>query len=209
MNSKEKFQNNSKKEFSISYIMFLITLVLMEIGMKVHQFEINILIQFIFMAFYLVFAFLVAQKDKQNRNIDKYVLYYGIIISCIYIVYLCISKESFLRTGMAYILALIVALIIDSSIQLKKAKNSYLMSVIILLIIQSLFTGIIITAISLVIALISIGIVGLYYYTKNKMNKYIKTNENFFKEVKVGHIICFSNILIYIGFLLVNYLFFN
>ncbi len=208
MDSKEKFKLNSKKEFSISYIMFLITLILMGIGMKVYQFEKQTLIEFVFMAFYLVFAFLVAEKDKRNRNIDKYVLYYGIVISCIYIVFLCILKESFLSTGMAYILALIATLIIDSSIQLKKAKNSYLMSVIILIIIQSIFTGIVITAISLAIALVSIGIVGLYYYTKNKMNKYIKTNENFFKEVKIGYIVSFSNILIYIGFLLVNYLFF-
>ena len=74
LDSKEKFKLNSKKEFSISYIMFLITLILMGIGMKVYQFEKQTLIEFVFMAFYLVFAFLVAEKDKRNRNIDKYVL---------------------------------------------------------------------------------------------------------------------------------------
>ena len=77
------------------------------------------LIEYGFMILYITFIILIAGIDQENRKIDPKVSIYGIVISIMYMLYLCIvEKTSIYRYGI-YIVFYIIVLILDK-ITLKK-----------------------------------------------------------------------------------------
>ena len=73
-------------------ILFVLFAVAMKINVENN--EINNIITLLFIMLYIIFIVLVASTDKNNRNIEKSILAYGIIIAVIYIIYLCIIEET-------------------------------------------------------------------------------------------------------------------
>ena len=72
----------------ISGIFFVIVAYLM--NLSIEKISIASIIEYIFIVLYFTFIILMAGIDKENRKINKSVTMYGVIISIIYIVYLCI-----------------------------------------------------------------------------------------------------------------------
>ena len=63
-------------------------LLALAIDLNVYNLDITSLVFFAFSSLYITTIFLIAGIDKEHRKIEKSVLYFGVIISLIYIVYL-------------------------------------------------------------------------------------------------------------------------
>lgn len=170
-----------------------------------YNIQIETIIKFAFIALYLASVFIIAGIDKEYRKVERGVLYYGLMVSCSYIIYLCIMGENSIYRYVMYLVALIILLIIDSETQLQKAKSSYLLEILMLCVIMAINTGVLITLLSVIITVLSIGITKLIYYIKNALNKHKKEQKDMKEIYKFGYLISITNVILYIGKLYLIY----
>ena len=117
--------------------------------------NINTLIKALFMILYLTGIFIIAGIDKEERKIEKSVLYYGIMVSCAYIIYLCIMGQTSIYRYVMYLVTLIILLIIDTENQITKAKQSYIIETLMLIVVMLINTSVFVTVSSIAIVFIS------------------------------------------------------
>ncbi len=163
-----------------------------------------VVIDSIFMVLYLCFIFILAGIDKENRKIEKGVVYYGIIISFLYIAYLCIIGESSIYRYVIYIIFDIILLILDRITLKKYAKNSYLNNIILTVIIMAIFTGEFVTFNTIIYTLIAISLTLILHKIKNLKNKSKKEEKQIYKTIPVGFYIAVFNIFYLLYVLLYN-----
>lgn len=186
----------------LSGLIFVSIFYLMKID--IYNIKIEQVAEYCFMALYLSFLFIIAGIDKEQRKIEKPVLTYGIIISIIYIAYLCIvEKANIYRYGIY--LVLYIAILIYYTLTLKKkAKSTYTSGILLSIITMIIFTSEYITGLSIVVALLAIAIYVLIYKIKNMANKNRKTDKQITDNISIGFYIGFSNVLLFIIALLYN-----
>ena len=171
-----------------------------------YNLELKSVIKFAFIVLYLVAMFIIAGIDKEYRKIERGVLYYGLMVSCSYIIYLCIMGETSIHRYVMYLVTLIILLIIDSETQIQKAKTSYLLEILMLIVIMAINTGIIVTFLSIVITFLAIGITKIIYAISNNLNKFRKEQKNIKEEIyKFGYLFSITNVILYIGNLYFTY----
>ncbi len=150
------------------------------IGLNIYNLEILKIIEYAFFVLYFTFIILISGIDKEFKNINKPVLMYGVIISIIYIVYLYIIDSASIYRYVIYLTILAIILLIDTIILKKKAKDSYLLSILFMFIIMVIFTGEYIAINSVIITLLAIA----FYLTIKKitttktLKKYTENNKN-------------------------------
>ena len=93
-------------------IAFLILAVLLNIN--VYNMQTVQIIEFVFGALYIVFLFLIAGIDKENRKVDKGVLIYGVTISMCYMIYQYIIDTRFNISGFIIYLVIISIILLLS-----------------------------------------------------------------------------------------------
>lgn len=130
----------------------------------------------IFLVLYFTFIVLIAGIEKETNKINKPVLMYGIIISIIYIIYLYIMGETSIYRYVIYLVCFFLLLIINTIILKKRAKDNYITSILIILIIMSIFTGEYITICTIIITLLAIVITILLKKLTERKNT--KTDNN-------------------------------
>ena len=184
----------------LSGILFVLIAYLMEINISnVNTIKI---VEYGFIILYLTFIVLISGIDFENKKIDKSVNIYGIGISIVYMVYLCIvEKANIYRYGI-YLIFYILILTLDTLTLRKYAKSTYVNGILISLITMVVFTGEYVTANSIILTLLIIAIYLLIYKIKNVKNKNKKTDKQISKEMNIGFYLGVSNI---ITFLLVLY----
>ena len=183
----------------LSGLLFVIIAHLM--GLSIYNLEITKIIEFCFIVLYLTFIILISGIDKENRKIDKAVNVYGIVISIIYMLYLCIVEEANIyRYGMY--LVLYIAILIFDTITLKKyAKSPYVNGILMSLITMAIFTGEYVAISSIILTLLAIGIYQLLCKLKNIKNKYRKTDKKNLKNISIGFYLGASNIIVFLSVL--------
>ena len=180
--------------------------VIMAYALKLSIFNLNniAIIEFCFIVLYITFVILISGIDKENRNMDKAVNIYGITISIIYMVYLCIvEKANIYRYGI-YLILYIAILIFDTITLKKKAQSTYTSGILLSVITMVIFTSEYITGLSIVVALLAITIYVLIHKIKNITNKNKKTDKQITDNISFGFYIGFSNVLLFIMALLYN-----
>lgn len=184
-----------------------IAFVLIAYCLKIDAYNLNTqtLIKFAFIVLYLVSIFIIAGIDKESKKIEKSVLYYGLMVSCSYIIYLCIMGETSIHRYVMYLVTLIILLIIDSETQIQKAKSSYLLQVLILLVIMLINTGIAVTIGSVIIVFLAIVITKFIYVVRNELNKSKKEQKGISEVYKFGYLFSITNVILYIGKLYLMY----
>ena len=156
--------------------------------------------KFAFIALYLVAIFIIAGIDKEYRKIERNVLYYGLMVSCCYIIYLCIMGQTSIHRYVMYLVTLIILLIIDSETQIQKAKTSYLLEILMLIVIMIINTGMIVTFSSIIITYVAVLITKIIYNIKNSLNKFRKEQKDMAKEIyKFGYLFGITNVILFIG----------
>ena len=86
----------------LSGISFVVISYLMNV--KVESLNLIPIAEGAFMALYLCFIFLMSGIDKEYRRIEKSVTIYGIIISIMYIVYLCVIEHASIYRYIIYLI---------------------------------------------------------------------------------------------------------
>ena len=134
---------------------------------------------------YLSGLIIIAGIDKENIKINKPTLVYEITILSAYMIYLYIVENTNIYRYVIYLLVLFVLFAIDTRHLKKYRTDNYTIEIVILSIIQTIFTysyGFIITAI--------ITILSIVFYTIIK--KILKQNMN---KLPIGYYLCFANII--------------
>ena len=127
-------------------------------GIRFETLTIFNIIDFSFIALYLTFIILLAGIDKENRKIEKGVSIYGIIISIMYMTYLCIVDKTNIYRYAIYLIIYIIILLFDTLTLKKFAKNSYLTGILLMIITMTILTSEIITSFSIIITILRICI---------------------------------------------------
>ena len=175
--------------------------VLIAYCLKIDAYNLEILavVKFAFIALYLVCIFIISGIDKEYKKIERGVLYYGLMVSCSYIIYLCIINQDSIYRYVMYLVTLIILLIIDSETQIQKAKSSYLLEILMLIVVMSINTGLVVTGLSVIIVLLSIQITKLIYIAKNSLNKAKKEQKDIKSLCKFGYLLSISNTILFIA----------
>lgn len=168
--------------------------------LKLNIFSLNItdLISFAFIALYLTCVILTACIDKENKNIQKSLLVYGIVISLIYIVYLCIVEKASMYRYAIYLMAIIILLLIDILKIKKQARDSYTINTLIFLLIMLIFTGEITCILTIAGTLIAIAIYILTNKIKNHKSKNKKMETDYNLSTRIGFTMGFLNIILFL-----------
>ena len=175
-------------------------------GLRLENLNPEIITEYCFMALYITFIILIAGTDQENRKIYKGINIYGITISIMYMAYLCIiEKTSIYRYGI-YLLLYIIILVLDTITLKKMAKSTYLNGIILLLITMAMFSGEFITAMSIIVTLLSIAIYIIIYKIQEDLRSK-KSDKPIYTQISIGNCLCASNLIILVMVLIYNYYF--
>ena len=164
-------------------------------GLNLEHLSLLKITEYVFMVLYLTFIILIVGIDAENKNIDKAVNVYGIVISIIYMLYLCIvEKANIYRYGI-YLVLYIIVLTLDTITLRKFAKSSYLNGLLIMIITMAVFTGEYITIISIIYTLLLIAIDLMLNKFKNRKNKNIKSDKQVARQLCIGTYLGAANLI--------------
>lgn len=160
-----------------------------------------------FMILYFTFIVLISGIDKENRKIEKSVNIYGIILSLIYMVYLCIVDNTNIYRYGIYLVLYIIVLIFDNITLKKYAKSNYLTGILLYIITMIIFTGEYVTATAINLTLLAIAIYIVLYKLKNIKNKNRKSEKQIAQDISIGFYLGVSNIIMnMLALLFTNYI---
>lgn len=176
------------------------------ISMKIDIYNISIaeIVNFAFWSLYLVAIFIIAGIDKEHKKIEKSVLYYAILISTMYITYLCIMDNSSIYRYAMYLIAFIILLIIDNMNLRNHAKESYWISTLILLVIMAIMTTEVVTITTIIATIIINLTIIIIQKLKNSFNKSKKQNINILKNLHIGTYLGITNVICFIIIMFIN-----
>ena len=187
----------------ISGLLFI--LLAYALNLNLETLTVTKIIEYSFIVLYVTFIILMAGIDKENRRIDKAVNVYGIVISIMYMIYLCIVEEPSIYRYVicgVYLLLYIIILTWDTITLKKFAKSTYINGILLSLVTMIIFTQEYVTISSIIVTLIAIAIYVLLNKIKNQTSKSKKTDKQISKEISVGFYLGVSNIIIFILVLL-------
>ena len=193
-----------RPRYLILEILSGLTFVLLALSLKIdiYNFNIDVIIKFAFLVLYLVAIFLIAGIDKEKRHIENSVIYYALGILAIYIIYLCIIDNISIYRYVMYLSAIIILLIIDTILLKNKAKESYFISTLMLVIIMVIFTGEGVTILTLIYALLVLVTDILIEKIKEKSNKNKKEHKD--NNLPIGFLLGISNVIVLIMVMFIN-----
>lgn len=185
------------------FLMFAISL-----NINIESLEKSKIVYLIFGILYLAGIIIIAGIDKENIKINKPVLVYEIVILSAYMIYLYIVENANIYRYVIYLLVMLTLFIIDT-IKLKKYNvDNYIIEIIILAVVQAVFTysyGFVITAIITLLQIAVYTIINKILKQANIKNKINATdltmNENYIKysynieKLPIGYYLCVSNII--------------
>lgn len=179
----------------ILYVLFTIAM-----RIKVDNIKIQNIIPLGFIMAYLIFLILLGSKEKEKRTIEKPILAYGVIISIIYIVYLCIIEQNNIYNRYPiYLVLIMIWLLIDNIYTKKKAENNYTINIIMMIIIMTIFTREYISILTIAVTLI----ITASYVIVNKIKNIKKNNDKKYDEkIRIGLILSTANIVIFLASLI-------
>ena len=163
---------------------------LFALSIKLHLFimNTNMIIYFFLYILYIASLFIIAGIDKENIQIQKSVLLYGMIISFIYMTYVCIQNSSAIHTYIIYLVSIIIVLTFDIIYLKIFLRQSYIIELMMLSLYMIMFSGTFKFYITLAITLIWLIIELLWKKIRGKEKK----------NIPVGFHLCVSNILVII-----------
>lgn len=160
--------------------------------------------EYCFFVLYLTFIILIAGIDKENRKIDKLVSVYGIVISIMYMVYLCIVEQANIYRYGIYLIFYIVVLLLDTITLKNYAKNSYATGIILMLITMMIFTGEYVTGNAIIVTLLAISFYLLWHKIKEGKRKNKKSEQQLANKISIGFYLGTFNVIMLILVLLLN-----
>ncbi len=177
---------------ALSGILFVAMAFLMKFNFE--TLSITKIVEYGFMVLYLTFIVLICGIDKENRKIDKLVSIYGIVISIMYMVYLCIVEQANIYRYGIYLIFYIIVLLLDTITLKWYAKNSYVTGMLLMIITMVIFTGEYVTENAIIFTLLAIS----FYLLINKIKqgrKRKKSEEQMATKTSIGFYLGTFNIM--------------
>ena len=142
---------------------------------------------------YISILVLIGGIDKNYSKINKSVLAFGVVSSILYMIYLFVIDLSSVNLNVKYLFVYMILLLVDAFLLRKFAKDSYLINLLILISIISVYSNFIILIYTLILAITSIILytIILKSQQRKKGNKKIKIS-----EIPIGFFISSSNIIV-------------
>lgn len=177
----------------LSGILFVLLALLMKFNIE--TINTTKIVEYCFMVLYLTFVILMAGIDKENIKIEKSVVIYGIVISIMYMLYLCIVEPTNIyRYGM-YLIFYIIVLIIDTITLRRFAKDSYVTGILFILITMAIFTGEYITENAIIFTLLVIFFYILIHKIKERKKRGKKSETQISEKINIGFYLGTGNII--------------
>lgn len=167
-------------------------LIAMLIGMNAYDLEKMKILEYAFFVLFFTFIILIAGINKEDNKINKPVLMYGIIISIVYIVYLYIIEKASIYRYVIYLTLIALILILDTIKLKKQAKNNYTYSILLCIIVMTIFTGEYIMICSIITTLLAIAF--YLIIKKMKASKTKKSEKLLSENIPIGLYLTISNI---------------
>ncbi len=147
---------------------------------------------------YFTFVVLMAVTEKETRKIEKSISVYGIIISLIYIVYLCVVEKANIYRYVIYIIFYIIVLVLDTITLKKYAKNSYSNAILSTVVTMAIFTGagVTISTIIYVLLIISLYMLLVKLNQKSRRQRSKIDDKKINKDLPIGFYLGVANIVI-------------
>ena len=153
------------------------------------------IIDYCFMILYITFVILMSGIDKENRKIDKAVNIYGIGISILYMVYLCIvEKTNIYRYGI-YLILYVIILTLDTIMLKKYAKSTYVNGILITLITMLVFTGEYVMINTIIMTSLAVSFNLLLHKLQNIRKRVRREKKDYGKNISYGFYLGVANIL--------------
>ena len=165
--------------------------------------EVAKVVSFVFITLYFSYIILAIRMDKLTRNIPQQLLTYGIIISLIYIVYLCIVDSITIYKNLIYLVMIVMILLMNIITTKKRAQSSYVIDLLTTLLVMLVFTEEIICIITIIGTLISIALYILINRIRKLRIKGQKDNIKFNSRVRIALIMGTLNIIAFLALLII------
>lgn len=191
--------SNYKNEKLISKLTYIfmggLTSVILANVLRVNMYEIDPtkIIIYIFAMIYLSTLIITAGVDRNYTKIDKKLLAFGIIISILYMLYLCMVDLASIHLSLIYLAIYIILLLIDSFLLRKFAIDSYIVNNLMLITIILVFTDLRALTYTLVMAVVAIILYILLIKSPKRKNGNRKLK---ITEIPVGYFIAASNVMV-------------
>lgn len=160
----------------------------MSININFYELEISKLTYLIIGMLYIAGLIIIAGIDKENKNVNRPVMVYEIVILSIYMIYLYIVENANMYRYVIYLFALLILFAIDIAKYKKVNKDNYVIGIIILSIIQAIFTTGYGFMITVIITLLAIAICCI-------MNKIFIKKEKYYENLPIAYYLCIANII--------------
>lgn len=186
-------KNKIRPRYLILELLSGITFLLITISTKVDFLNVSNIVKLAFLLMYISVLFIIAGIDKENRTIERKVLFFGFIIEIIYIIYQYTLGIFNVYQYVMYSIMFVILAIISSVSTKFKLKENYALQVLYLCIYMIVWSG---SCVFIFTAMFTLIIVAIYaMLSKNK------------KNIHMGFYLCISNILIItITNILINYM---
>ena len=163
------------------------------LNISVSSYDISSIIIYIFGMIYISILVLIGGIDKNYSKINKSVLAFGVVSSILYMIYLFVIDLSSVNLNIKYLFVYMILLLVDAFLLRKFAKDSYLINLLILISIISVYSNFIILVYTLILAMISIILYTIILKSQQRKNgnKKIKI-----PEIPIGFFIASSNIIV-------------
>ena len=163
------------------------------LNISVSSYDISSIIIYIFGMIYISILVLIGGIDKNYSKINKSVLAFGVVSSILYMIYLFVIDLSSVNLNIKYLFVYMILLLVDAFLLRKFAKDSYLINLLILISIISVYSNFIILVYTLILAMISIMLYTIILKSQQRKNgnKKIKI-----PEIPIGFFIASSNIIL-------------
>lgn len=177
-------------------IVLLVTAI--SLNLNVMEPQTNNIISFVFITLYYIYIILTVGRDLEKKEMNPSLLAYGIVISIIYINYLCIENATTLVINTIYLVAIIILLLLNIINTKKRAQSSYVLDLLTMVLIMNIFTNELVCILTIGATLLTIAI----YVLINKLrNKKQKDNGKFSKNIRIASVMGILNILTFLIFI--------
>lgn len=121
---------------------------------------------------------------------------YGIIISIMYMAYLCIVEQANIYRYGIYLILYIIILWLDTITLRRYAKNSYVIGILLMIITMTVFVGEIITRNTIIATLLAIFFTLLFYKIKEGKRRNKKSDKQIANQLSIGFFLGTFNIIL-------------
>lgn len=163
--------------------------------MNIHNLDPMLLVEGVFMALYLCFIFIMAGIDIENRKIEKSISMYGVLLSIVYILYLCMIEQEYIYRYVIYLALYVIILILDTVTLKRYAKNSYAYGLIFTVLTMAIFTGEYVVMNTIIMTALVVAIKLLMHKMKNIGKRIRREQKDYGKNISYGFILGITNIL--------------